>query len=175
MIYVAAFQSLLPQHGFPWTVRIIALMALAIFAIAIPTIIYTAPTRARSLTKRKLVDSSAFQDIPFMVYAITSFLIFLGYLVPFFYIPSYGESVLGLSRSTSLWALAISSASSIGGRLGSALTAQRLGTMVTWVGCGISSAVLCFVWIAITSNAAFLAFAGLYGELTVLVLVLHVY
>lgn len=164
MIYIAAFQSLLPQIGFRWTVRVLAFMAAGIFGMAIPALIYSSPKHVRSSSRRRLFDAAAFRDIPFLVYSLSSFLIFLGYLVPFFYIPSFGQTVLGMSASSSFWALAISGATSIVGRLASAVVAQRVGIMGAWVGCAAISAILCFCWIAINDTASFYAFCALYGR-----------
>lgn len=170
MIYVSAFQSLLPTLGFPWTVRVIAFIALAIFAIAIPTLILSTPNSRRrhqqgTTRTRKLWDSAALHDGPFLSYSLSSFLIFLGYLVPFFYIPSFAQITLHTTRSLSFWCLAVSSATSIAGRLGSAILAQKvLGTMLTWVLSGAISAILCFTWVAITDSVSgFITFCALYG------------
>lgn len=139
-------------------------MAAGIFGMAIPALIYSSPKHVGSSNRRKLFDGAAFKDMPFLAYSLSSFLIFLGYLVPFFYIPSFGQTVLGMSASSSFWALAISGATSIAGRLASAIVAQRVGIMAAWVGCATISATLCFCWIAIRTTPPFYAFCALYGK-----------
>ena len=90
--------------------------------------------------------------------------IFCGYLVPFFYIPSYGQVELGMSRGLALYTLVISSGVSVVGRLISATVAQRVGAMIPWITCAVVSAIMCLAWIGIHSVAAFLVFAALYGK-----------
>ncbi|KAF2097509.1 MFS general substrate transporter [Rhizodiscina lignyota] len=163
VIYTAAFQSLLPRVGFAWTVRVLAFMALVVFGLSIPALLISTSGQKRSQTTRKIFDVNALKDGPFLVYSLASFFIFLGYLVPFFFMPSFAQIVLGTSRSLSFWALAVSSATSIFGRLGAALAAQKMGSMMPWIACGALSGVLCLCWIRISSVAAFFAFCGLYG------------
>lgn len=164
VVYVAAFQRLLPQVGFAWTIRILAFIVAAIFGLAVPTLLFNSPRKQRS-SARKLFDKAALRDLPFVTYSLASFMIFLGYLVPFFYIPSYSQVVLKTSASTGFWALAVSSATSIAGRLGSALIAQHIGIMLSWIICCALSAALCFCWAAVRSVQSLYAFCALYGEL----------
>ncbi|KAH8807902.1 MFS transporter, MCP family, solute carrier family 16, member 10 [Xylogone sp. PMI_703] len=162
IIYVAVFQRLLPKVGFAWTIRIIGLIATTIFGLAMPTLLLNSPRKQRSQT-RKLFSKAALRDMPFVAYSIASFMIFLGYLIPFFYIPSYAQVVLKTPASTGFWALAVSSATSIAGRLGSALIAQRIGIMASWVASCAISAALCFCWAAVRSVQSLYAFSALYG------------
>lgn len=164
VVYVATFQSLLPRVGFAWTVRVLSFIATAIFGLAVPILLFNCPKTRRSSSTRRLFDKTALRDLPFMVYSLASFVIFLGYLVPFFYIPSYAEVVLKAPASTGFWALAVSSATSIAGRLGSALLAQRVGIMMSWVTCSAISATLCLCWIAVRNVQALYVFCALYGE-----------
>ena len=164
-MYLAVFQSLLPKLGFAWTVRVLAFIALVIFAISIPVLLFNTPGKQRSRSTRNLVDIDAVKDGPFVLYGLSSFCIFLGYLVPFFFIPSFAQIVLGTSRSLSFWALAISSAASILGRLGAALAAQKFDIMLPWTASAAISGALCLYWIRISTVATFFAFCGLYGTL----------
>ncbi len=165
MVYVAAFQSLLPRVGFAWTVRVLGFIATAVFGLAVPILVSNSPTKQTSSSPCRLFDKAALQDLPFLIYSLASFIIFLGYLIPFFYVPSYAQVVLQTPASTGFWALAVSSATSIAGRLGSALVAQRLGIMISWVACSAISATLCFCWIFVHSVQSLYAFCALYGEL----------
>ena len=165
VIYTAAFQSLLPQLGFPQTVRALAFIALGVFALSIPTLILTSPPKPRQATtqRRKLFDAQALRDLPFLAYSLSSFLIFLGYLIPFFYIPTFAQTALGSSRSLSFWALAVSSATSIFGRLSAGYVARKFGVMIPWIACSTISGALCLAWAGVKTMPAFFAFCGLYG------------
>lgn len=179
VIYTASFQSLLPQLGFAWTVRVLAFLAFGVFALSVPTLILSSPKPSEAISTaaahnattqhsrpqtRRLFDPQALVDRAFLVYSMSSFFIFLGYLVPFFFIPSYAQISLNTSRSLSFWALAVSAAASIFGRLCSAYFAKAFGVMATWTSSAAISGMLCLIWIAIDNVAGFLAFCGLYGE-----------
>ena len=165
VMYTAAFQSLLPQLGFPQTVRALAFIALGVFALSIPALMLASPPTSRQATaqRRKLFDAQALRDLPFLAYSLSSFLIFLGYLLPFFYIPTFAQTTLGSSRSLSFWALAVSSATSIFGRLSAGYAARRFGVMVPWIACSTISGALCLAWAGVKTMPAFFAFCGLYG------------
>jgi hypothetical protein len=86
-------------------------------------------------------------------------------MVPFIYIPSYGQINLGMSRSLSLYTIVIAQAVSIVGRLLAAYIASRIGVMIPWLISGALSAVMCLAWAGIHDTASFIAYAALYGKL----------
>ncbi|KAJ3563241.1 hypothetical protein NPX13_g8269 [Xylaria arbuscula] len=143
VIYTIVFLQLIPNLGFPWTVRIIGFIC------------------HREATR--LFDASVLRDAPFMCFALAQFFIFLGYLVPLFYIPTYAETVLKTSNSLALYLLVVSQAASLLGRLTASLPAQRFGVMLVWVSCCVISGILCFTWIVSDDLPAFIAFCVLYG------------
>ncbi len=85
-------------------------------------------------------------------------------MVPFIYIPSYGQIKLGMSRSLSLYTIVIAQAVSIVGRLLAAYIASRIGVMIPWLISGALSAVMCLAWAGIHDTASFIAYAALYGK-----------
>ncbi|KAI1356407.1 MFS transporter, MCP family, solute carrier family 16, member 10 [Xylaria sp. FL0043] len=161
VIYTIVFLQLIPKLGFPWTVRIIGFICLFAYILAIPAL-SVHPIKA-SGRARTLFDPSVLRDVPFLCFALAQFFIFLGYLVPLFYIPTYAEAVLKTSNSFSQYLLVICQAASLFGRLTASVPAQRFGVMLVWVFCCVISAVLCFTWIASDSLPAFIAFCVLYG------------
>lgn len=84
-------------------------------------------------------------------------------MVPFIFIPSYGQIKLGMSRSLSLYAIVVAQAVSIFGRLLAAFVASRIGIMIPWLACGTVSAIMCLAWAGIHDVASFFAYAALYG------------
>ncbi|KAI1302458.1 MFS transporter, MCP family, solute carrier family 16, member 10 [Xylaria venustula] len=161
VIYTIVFLQLIPKLGFPWTVRIIGFICLFAYILAIPALsVHSTKSSGRA---RTLFDPSVLKDVPFLCFALAQFFIFLGYLVPLFYIPTYAETVLKTTSSFSQYLLVICQSASLFGRLTASIPAQRFGVMLVWVFCCVISGVLCFTWIASDSLPAFIAFCVLYG------------
>ncbi|KAI1419988.1 MFS transporter, MCP family, solute carrier family 16, member 10 [Xylaria sp. FL1777] len=161
VIYTIVFVQLISKLGFPWTVRVIGFICLFAYILAIPALsVHSAKSSGRA---RTLFDPSVLRDMPFLCFALAQFFIFLGYLVPLFYIPTYAETVLKTSNSLALYLLVICQAASLLGRLTASVPAQRFGVMLVWVLCCVISSILCFAWIASDSLSAFIAFCVLYG------------
>lgn len=112
---------------------------------------------------RKLFDRGALTDAPFWLYSTSNFLIFCGYMVPFMFIPSYGQLVLGISQSLSLYVSMIAQASSILGRLVAGYSASRIGGMIPWITCVFSSGIISIAWLGAHTTGSFIAIAALYG------------
>ncbi|EXJ95925.1 hypothetical protein A1O1_01050 [Capronia coronata CBS 617.96] len=165
IIYTITFDQAIESIGFAWTVRVMGFIMLGSYIIAFPLLLWgTANTGdIASGTPRKLLDKAAFKDMAFWMYTWANFFLFCGYLVPFFYIPTYAQLELNMSRSLSLYSIVIAQGVSVIGRLIASGAALRFGVMVPWLTCGTLSAVLCLAWIGVHTPTAFLAFAGLYG------------
>jgi MFS family permease len=165
VIYTLVFEQLIEQLGYGWTVRVMSFIMLGSYLISFPLLLWGAKNVGDigSGTARKLFDRTAFRDLPFWAYSFSNFLLFSGYMVPFFFMASFGQLELGMSRSMSLYVIMIAQASSIGGRLLASWTASRLGVMIPWVTCGMSSGIFCIAWIGVHTEGAFIAFAVLYG------------
>jgi predicted MFS family arabinose efflux permease len=129
--------------------------------MAIPALL-ARPVQA-SGNARTLFDRAIFKDMPFLTFAIAQFFIFLGYLVPFFYIPTYAKPALGANNSLALYVLVACQAASLFGRVTASFPAQYIGVMAVWIVCCAVSSVLCFVWIATNTLPAFIAYCVLYG------------
>jgi MFS family permease len=151
--------------SFGWTVRIMGFVMLASYIIAFPLLLVRAKNvgNLSTGTKRRLIDLRAFKDLPFCWYTLTNFFIFLGYMVPFIFMASYGQTALNMTRSRALYVIMIAQASSILGRLVAGQTASKIGVMVPWVTCAICSGVFCIAWVGVRSTGSFIAYAALYG------------
>ena len=166
VIYTLVFEQLISQLGFGWTVRIMGFIMLGLYLIAFPLLLWGAQNIGDigSGTARKLFDKTAFHDLPFWAYTFSNFFIFCGYMVPFFFIATYGQLELGMTRSWALYTVMIAQASSIAGRLIASYTASKIGVMVPWVICAVSSGIFCIAWIGVHSKGAFITFSALYGS-----------
>jgi predicted MFS family arabinose efflux permease len=85
------------------------------------------------------------------------------YIIPYFYISSYAADVLGISRSFSLSILLMALAASFFGRLSAGFLAHHLGPILTWLCCASVSSVLCFTWIAVSSQNGLIVFSVFWG------------
>lgn len=88
----------------------------------------------------------------------------MAYLIPYFMMPSYAQTVLGRSAAEGSYALITSQAASVPGRLLAALAANYLGVMFAWSGCALISGIVCFAWIGVSGYPGFLAFCAFYGK-----------
>lgn len=166
IIYTVMFNQLISRLGFPWTVRLMGFVMLGLFiAAAILLLLPERGSRKLEITQsRSLIDLKAFKDLPFWSFTVANFFLYLGYITPFYYIPTYAETKLGTSRTMASNVLLISQASSVIGRVILTLFAHYCGSMVSWISCGILSGILCLTWISTDSLARFILFAAFYGE-----------
>lgn len=166
IIYTTMFNQILPKVGFPWTVRLVAFVMLALFIAAALMLLWPErhTVRVKATQRRSLIDLRAFKDLPFWSFAIGNFFLYLGYITPFYYIPTYAQTKLGTSSAMASNVLMISQASSVVGRVVLTLFAHFYGSMVAWIVCGVLSGVLCICWISADSLVRFILFAAFYGK-----------
>lgn len=165
IIYILMFESLISRLGFAWTIRSMGFFMLGSYCISFPLLLWRVTNLGNlaSGTVRKLFDASALKDLLFWSYSMSNFCLFLGYMVPFIYFAAYGQTELGLNRSTALNMIVIAQAASVAGRLIVGWTAARIGVMVPWITCGLTSGLLCVAWIGVRDEKTFIAVAALYG------------
>lgn len=162
--YIISFNRLTASNGFPWAIRVMGFIALAVSLASFPALLSGSSGLKRPRAARRLVDKTALWDPLFIVFTCSSFTCFLGYIVPYFYIPTYAQDHLGVSAEFALYILVISIAASFFGRLSSGYVAHRFGTTLTWMACAFISGILSLCWISIESEGSFIAFSALWGE-----------
>lgn len=163
VIYIIMFDRLTKSVGFPWAIRGIGFVALAAALVSIPALLSGSSMLATRRKARALFDKSALTDRLFLIFTASTFFTFLGYIVPYFYIPTYARERLGSSDSLALYMLVFSVAGSFFGRLISGVFAHYAGAIVTWILCTFSSGVLALSWISIEKESTFIAFSVLWG------------
>lgn len=166
ILYTILFEACLPKLGFAWTARVLGFFMLGTYMIAIPLLFLGAPKSGSfsSGKTRKLFDAAALKDPGFWAYSASTFLTFMAYLVPYFYMPSFAQSNLGQRQTIASWALITSQAASVPGRLLAATAANYFGVMAAWTGCAVVSGVVCIAWMGVTSFRGFLVFCAFYGK-----------
>src|ERR1700712_4784728 len=126
-------------------------IACGICFIAFPALLYGTSLLAKPRPARKLYDFSAFRELTFNLFTACSFATFLGYIVPYFYIPTFAQDVLGTSKNFALYILVMGIAASFFGRLSTGVIAHHLGPLLTWFFCALISGILCLVWNAVST------------------------
>ncbi|KAI7642903.1 hypothetical protein KC322_g20029 [Hortaea werneckii] len=165
IIYTIMFERLIDPLGFPWTIRAMGFFMLGSYLISFPLMLWRAENIGHLGTgqARKLFDVTALRDVLFWSYSFSNFFIFFGYMTPFIYIAAYGQTYLDMDRSMALMMIVIAQAASIVGRLAVGYTAAKIGVMIPWIACGLSSGIFCIAWIGVNNQGSFIAFAVLYG------------
>ena len=105
------FDHLVRTAGFPWAIRAIGFVALAAALLSIPALLSGSAWLKHKRKRRALFDKTALHDRLFLIFTACSFSTFLGYIVPYFYIPTYARERLGSNvghrreflRQTSQW------------------------------------------------------------------------
>lgn len=160
VIFPIVFHKLIDRVGFGWTTRIIAFIALAglLFSIAVMK------SRLPPLEKtRRLLDLTAFREVPFVIYCLALFFDLVGLYFPYFYLPTYFTIYLHAGDNISFYILSILSASSFFGRIAPNMLADRLGPLNVMILVSLIVTILAFAWMGIHSNAGAIVFAVFYG------------
>ncbi|CAI6336094.1 unnamed protein product [Periconia digitata] len=166
IMYILMLNRLVPMLGFPWAIRCIGFIALGAALLSFPALLSGSKVLTRPRKARKLFDKTALKDPLTLLFTLSSFLNFIGYNIPYFYIPTYAREALGTSQSLALYTLVMAVAASFFGRITCGFVAQYIGNIVGWCLCSVISAVLAFSWISITTVPTFIAFAILWGFLS---------
>lgn len=143
IIFPIMLQRLIPRVGFGiqiqtrhhlrkadarsigWSIRICAFIVLFCYIIAVLTIKPRRPTKPLP-PLYKLLDFSAFRDPCYIFLALGAWFSIFSIFNPFFYVGLYGAVAHGASSITPFY-LAIMCATSIAGRVGPGLIADRVG------------------------------------------------
>lgn len=161
VIYPLAMNKMAGEIGFPWTVRVIGFIELALCIGAIVTL----KTRLKKNDKNGgLIDLTAFLDLQFTLTTFGTFMIEWGLFVPLNYITTYAISH-GVNPTLAYQILAILNAASVPGRALPGYLADKFGRfnvmIITIIGCGILCVAL---WIPAGDNlGAIISFAVLFG------------
>jgi len=159
IIYPIVFDRLQRQIGFPWATRVLAFMMLATLVAPVTFM----RLRVVPMEKRALIDSSAFKELPFMLFTAGCFFIFMGLYVPFYYIPEFGVFVKALTPEFSLYTIAIINAASTFGRIIPNYLADKVGGLNLMLPCALASSVVAFCWIPAKNEAGLIVICVLYG------------
>ncbi|KAL6721383.1 hypothetical protein ACLMJK_000486 [Lecanora helva] len=160
LVFPVIFQQLLPKIGFPWTVRVMGFVILALQAV---TLAFSKP-RLPPRKSGALVEWKAFSELPYTLFAVGMFLNFWGLYFAFYYVGSFGRNILGITETDSINNLLILNGVGIFGRLIPAQLADRyFGPLNTLIPFAFATGLLLYCWAAVTSKGGLIAFAVMYG------------
>ncbi|RSL57210.1 hypothetical protein CEP53_006547 [Fusarium sp. AF-6] len=147
LVYSVIVRQLIPAVGFPWTMRVIALVQLGTLAMANMCL------RPHAISKKYTgwVDWSAFRDARYNYYAVASFLSLFSLYFSFFFIAEYSRVAISppLTYQASLNLVLVLNSVSVIGRLGSGYAAGRLGTLTVYIPVAGATAITLFSWIGV--------------------------
>lgn len=126
---------------------------------------WAANRQVPSQKPRSLIDTRAFKELPFVVYAIALFFLYAGFWVPFFYIPSYAKMSLHISDDLSFYMLAITNAATLFGRILPAFVTKQFGAIGIFTFSSLGGGILVLSWAGIHNLPGFIVFCILYGLL----------
>ncbi|PYH95492.1 putative MFS transporter [Aspergillus ellipticus CBS 707.79] len=160
VIFPIALNRMLNEStlGFGWSVRILGFLMLALSVIACISVSSPAPKRKTGT----LFLGDAWKHPAYTFQVVGLFLIIWALFIPFFYIPSYAQSI-GIGVALSNYLIAISNAGSLFGRLLSGALANHIGRFNTLVISAAICGILILCWLAIKSLAGMIVFSILFG------------
>ncbi|CAG8960057.1 hypothetical protein HYFRA_00010535 [Hymenoscyphus fraxineus] len=157
ILFPILFHKLQPRVGFGWTVRITALIMLGLSIMPVLGM----RMRTRPATARKLFDTSALAETPFLIFNGFLFLVFMGSYIPLVYIQVYGSRSIGGEFGHYL--LPIMNLGSCFGRIIPPYFADKIGPMNVQILCVLMTTILGFVWIVIYNTSSVIIFSLVYG------------
>ena len=114
IVYSLAMSSLFPAIGFPWAVRILALVVCVLNCICLPIMRLR---RQDSEDKDTKFSLSHFKDLSYTAFVAAFTLLLASSFAPFFFVQDYALE-LGIDKNMGFYLLAIMNAANLIGRLG---------------------------------------------------------
>ena len=161
VIFPILVQNLIPQIGFPWTMRVSAFLILGLLVFATFTVRSRIPPTPRPFSVMDFIRP--FSEPAFATVSIANFFGFLGLFIPFNFITLSAIS-LGMSINLSNYLLSILNVGSIFGRIFPGWAADKLGRYnIQIFMCTVSFILNLALWLPARGNVPIIIFAVLYG------------
>ncbi|KAL8788109.1 MAG: hypothetical protein Q9213_001867 [Squamulea squamosa] len=112
------------------------------------------------------LDKRAWKELPFIYYLLANFFIFLGYYIPWFYIPTAAQKLLQMSETASFYLIAVTHTGGMFGRIIPGYIAshsRRLGAAGTHTIFGLSSTIIAFVWMGVNNVPGLVIWCFIWG------------
>ncbi|KAH8733813.1 major facilitator superfamily transporter [Ilyonectria robusta] len=159
LIFPSMVRQLLPQIGFAWTIRSIALIQFATLILAGFFMKSRIPPRSAG----PLVEWAAFRDLEYTFYAIGAYLAFWSTYFAFHYLAAFSRDILGMSYSSSLDLLLVLNGIGGPGRVIPAYIGDKIGPVNVYMSCTLVAGLIMYCWAAVDSVAGLYVWASFYG------------
>lgn len=160
VVYPLVVRQLLPKIGYVWTVRVLGFVNLALLATALAFMRPRLPPRKAG----PIVEWRAFEEVPYVCVLLGMSLVFGGLFFSYYFIASYGRTILDMSYADSLTLLILFNGVAVPVRLLTGFVADKyLGPLNTMVPLLFINALFAFCWIAVDSPGGMYAFSIFYG------------
>ncbi|SPO03675.1 related to monocarboxylate transporter 4 [Cephalotrichum gorgonifer] len=144
--------------GFPWTLRIMGFIMLATY---LPCLLWY-KTRLPPRTSGPWIDTSAFTELPFMLFTGSMFLNFWGLYFAFFYLGTFARDQMGITEP--IYLLMLLNGVGVIGRIVPTIVADKCtGLSNLLIPVNFSAALMVYCWAAVVSKGGLYAFAIIYG------------
>ncbi|KAL1840219.1 hypothetical protein VTJ49DRAFT_702 [Mycothermus thermophilus] len=160
LVFPATIQYLIPRVGFAWAVRVAALEALVLTALAVGLL----RPRLRPRKSGPLVEWDAFREMPYALYSVGAFLWFWGLYFGFFYINAYARNVIHFTTTDSVQLLLITNGMSIPSRPVAGYLADRhAGVLNLYIIHTVILGSLIYAWSGVTTRSGMYVFSVFFG------------
>ncbi|KAK6906005.1 hypothetical protein I203_106840 [Kwoniella mangroviensis CBS 8507] len=161
VIFSLAASNLLPQIGFAWTARVLALLSLIVLIIA-SLFVRQYPGLPENRSTSMIGAVTQLKKPAFSTYILGVFLASASVYAPVNYAQEYGQH-LELPKGATQYLVTIINGTSIIGRIGGGQLADHFGSIQTETVGVFICGTMCFFWTKCTSSASLIAYAALYG------------
>ncbi|KAJ3972515.1 major facilitator superfamily domain-containing protein [Lentinula raphanica] len=162
IIFPIMLNKLIPRIGFGWTIRVIALISLFCYVVAVLTIYPRRPTKPLPRFT-KLFDFAGFKDPCYLFLALGCWFAVFSIWNPFFYV-GLSAKMANPGSILNEYYLAILCATSIVGRVSPGLIAFKVGRFnLMWMSTCLSAALIFALWYTSFAEANLVTFVVLYG------------
>ncbi|KAI6842740.1 MFS transporter, MCP family, solute carrier family 16, member 10 [Hortaea werneckii] len=159
MIYPVIVRQLLPQIGFPWTVRVLGFLNLALLALVIAFMRPRLPPRKSG----PLVDWSAFTEKTYAFFVGGLFFVIWGIYYTFYYIASFGVDEVGLEFTASTVLVIVINGVGFPARVIPPYFADKVGQLNMLVPTLFCLMIVAYCWLAVDSVPGLYVFTCFYG------------
>lgn len=160
VLYPIVFRQLQPKIGFAWATRIIGFIELGTFLMSF---VLLRSHKVERTKPRSLIDTQAFRELPFMSYVFALAILFSGYFVPLFYIPTYAITHLHTTGDLAFYLLAVTNAAAFLGRLVPGFAPRLFATVQVLPLATAAGGALVFAWVGVHNLAGLVVFCIVYG------------
>jgi MFS family permease len=160
VFYPILLSNLIPRLGFPWAVRILALISFVTLSTSLFLLQMRHPPRQRS----SLLEFKALRELAFAFYTIGIFLTFLGWFNFYDFVESWAKAEhIHTNRLPADYIVSIVNAGSVIGRIIPNLIADRIGPLNVQAPSIAIAATMVLVWIPTHNLGPLLAISVIYG------------